>query len=86
MDISPTIDTQVILPMELYQAIAQRAQARGHSVSGEIVAHCSIKNFAEEQRLLLFVRDDAHLRSPEFEVGLLTTNATSVVVAPECAL
>ena len=37
MDISQTIDTQVILPMELYQAIAQRAQARGHSVSGEIV-------------------------------------------------
>jgi hypothetical protein len=38
MDAARTIDTQVTLPMELYQAIAQRAQIHGHSVSGEIVA------------------------------------------------
>ena len=38
MDAARTIDTQVTLPMELYQAIVQRAQTHGHSVSGEIVA------------------------------------------------
>lgn len=38
MDATKTIDTQVTLPMELYQAIVQRAQAHGQSVSGEIVA------------------------------------------------
>lgn len=38
MDAAKTIDTQVTLPMELYQALFQRAQAHGQSVSGEIVA------------------------------------------------
>ena len=38
MDGSRNIDAQVTLPMELYQAIAQRAQVHGHSVSREIVA------------------------------------------------
>jgi hypothetical protein len=38
MDAAKTIDAQVTLPMELYQAIAQRAQTHGHSISGEIVA------------------------------------------------
>jgi len=38
MDITKTIDAQVTLPMDLYQAIAQQAQAHGHSVSNEIVA------------------------------------------------
>ncbi len=38
MDTSQTIDTQVTLPIELYQAIAQQAQTHGHSLSKEIVA------------------------------------------------
>ena len=38
MDGSRNIDAQVTLPMELYQVIAQLAQAHGHSVSREIVA------------------------------------------------
>jgi hypothetical protein len=38
MDVSQTIDTQVTLPMELYQEIAQLAKVHGHSVSREIVA------------------------------------------------
>jgi hypothetical protein len=38
MDAAKTIDTQVVLPIELYQAIAQQAQAHKNSVSGEIVA------------------------------------------------
>ncbi|MBE9003524.1 Arc family DNA-binding protein [Fortiea sp. LEGE XX443] len=38
MNGSSEIDAQVTLPMELYQAIAQRAQAHGHSVNREIVA------------------------------------------------
>ena len=38
IDAAKTIDTQVTLPVELYQAIAQRAQTHGHSVSGETVA------------------------------------------------
>ncbi len=38
MDGSRDVDAQVKLPMELYQAIAQRAEAQGHSVSREIVA------------------------------------------------
>lgn len=38
MDAAKTIDTQVTLPLELYQAIVQQAQAHGHSVSNEIVA------------------------------------------------
>ena len=38
MDVYQTIDTQVTLPMELYQEIAQLAKAHGHSVSREIVA------------------------------------------------
>lgn len=38
MDIVKTIDTQVALPIELYQAIVQQAQEHRTSVSGEIVA------------------------------------------------
>jgi hypothetical protein len=38
MNGSRDIDAQVTLPMELYQAIAQRAQVHGYSVSQEIVA------------------------------------------------
>lgn len=38
MDAAKTIDTQITLPMELYQAIVQQAQEHGQSVSGEIVA------------------------------------------------
>lgn len=38
MDVTKTIDAQVTLPIDLYQAIAQQAQAHGHSVSNEIVA------------------------------------------------
>ncbi|MCC5635670.1 hypothetical protein LC593_07355 [Nostoc sp. CHAB 5844] len=38
MNGSNDIDAQITLPMELYQAIAQRAQAHGHSVGQEIVA------------------------------------------------
>ena len=38
MDGTETIDTQVTMPMELYQAILQQAQVHGQSVSGEIVA------------------------------------------------
>lgn len=37
MDASKTISTQVTLPIEVYQAISQRAQARGKSVNNEIV-------------------------------------------------
>ncbi len=37
MDAATTIDTQVTLPLELYQVIVQQAQAHGHSVSHEIV-------------------------------------------------
>ena len=38
MDATKTIDTQITLPIELYQAIVQRAGVYGHSVSGEIVS------------------------------------------------
>jgi hypothetical protein len=38
MDAIDTINTQVTLPIQLYQAIAQRAQVQGKSVSSEIVA------------------------------------------------
>ncbi len=38
MDATKAIETQVTLPIELYQAIARQAQANGHSISGEIVA------------------------------------------------
>jgi hypothetical protein len=38
MDAARTIDTQITLPIELYQAIAEKAQADGQSVSGEIVS------------------------------------------------
>jgi hypothetical protein len=38
MDVTKTIDAQVTLPIDLYQAIAQQAQVHGHSVSNEIVA------------------------------------------------
>lgn len=37
MDAAKTIDTQVALPIELYQTIVQQAQAHKNSVSGEIV-------------------------------------------------
>ena len=37
MDTTQTISTQVILPIEIYQAIAQRAQVHGNSVNNEIV-------------------------------------------------
>jgi hypothetical protein len=37
MDTAKTIDTQVALPIELYQTIVQQAQAHKNSVSGEIV-------------------------------------------------
>ena len=38
MDSTETISTQVTLPIELYQAITQRAQGHGKSVNSEIVA------------------------------------------------
>lgn len=38
MDATKTIDAQVTLPIDLYQALAQQAQAHGHSISNEIVA------------------------------------------------
>jgi hypothetical protein len=38
MDATRTIDTQITLPIELYQAIAEKAQAHGQSLSGEIVS------------------------------------------------
>lgn len=38
MSSSSDVDAQVTLPMELYQAIVQRAQAHGNSLSQEIVA------------------------------------------------
>ncbi|BAY24076.1 hypothetical protein NIES2100_38690 [Calothrix sp. NIES-2100] len=38
MDVPETISTQVTLPLDLYQAIAQRAQGHGNSVNSEIVA------------------------------------------------
>jgi hypothetical protein len=38
MDTTATIEAQVTLPIELYQAIVQRAAVHGHSLSGEIVS------------------------------------------------
>lgn len=38
MDATKTIDTQVTLPIELYQSIVRRAEVSGHSVSDEIVS------------------------------------------------
>lgn len=38
MDLTKTIDTQLTLPIDLYQALSQHALANGHSVSSEIVA------------------------------------------------
>lgn len=38
MNAAEIINTQITLPIELYQAIAQRAQVHGQSVSSEIVA------------------------------------------------
>jgi hypothetical protein len=38
MNTAETVNTQIALPIELYQAIAQRAQIHGQSVSSEIVA------------------------------------------------
>jgi len=37
MDTIQTVSTQVILPIEIYQAIAQRAQVHVNSVNNEIV-------------------------------------------------
>jgi hypothetical protein len=54
MDATETINTQVALPIELYQAIAQRAQVHGKSVNGEIVA------------LLLSLIEDAARLAQEF--------------------
>jgi hypothetical protein len=38
MEPAKTINTQISLPVELYEAIVRRAGAYGHSVSGEIVS------------------------------------------------
>ncbi len=38
MDIAETVSTQVTLPVEIYQAIAQQAQVHGKSVNNEIAA------------------------------------------------
>ena len=38
MEAAKTIDTSITLPIELYRAIVQQAQAHGRSVSGEITA------------------------------------------------
>jgi hypothetical protein len=38
MDSTKTIATQITLPIELYQAIAEEAQTHGQSVSSEIVS------------------------------------------------
>lgn len=38
MDATKTIDAQVTLPIDLYQALAQQAQAHGNSISNEILA------------------------------------------------
>lgn len=38
MNAAETISTQVTLPLDLYQAIAQRAQVHGQSINHEIVA------------------------------------------------
>ena len=54
MDATETINTQVALLIELYQAIAQRAQVHGKSVNGEIVA------------LLLSLIEDAARLAQEF--------------------
>ncbi|MCY7321050.1 MAG: Arc family DNA-binding protein [Phormidesmis sp. CAN_BIN36] len=54
MKTTETISTQVTLPIELYQAIAQRAQAHGKSVDSEIVA------------LLLSLLEDATELAQEF--------------------
>jgi hypothetical protein len=38
MDSAKTIATQITLPIELYQAIAEKAQTHGQSVSSEIIS------------------------------------------------
>lgn len=38
MEAAKTIDTSITLPIELYRAIVQQAQADGYSVSDEITA------------------------------------------------
>lgn len=38
MDVTKTIDTQVTLPVELYQLLAEQAQAHGNSISSEVTA------------------------------------------------
>jgi plasmid stability protein len=51
MNVAETISTQITLPIDLYQTIAQRAQVHGQSVSHEIVALLTA----------LLVQDDADL-------------------------
>ena len=38
MDAAKTVNTQITLPIELYQKLVQQAQAHQQSVSGELVA------------------------------------------------
>jgi hypothetical protein len=38
MDVTQTINTQITLPIDLYQEIAKQAQAHGQSLSSEIVS------------------------------------------------
>ncbi|MBW4509743.1 MAG: hypothetical protein KME64_24995 [Scytonematopsis contorta HA4267-MV1] len=38
MEAAKTINTEVTLPIELYEAVVQQARTHGHSVSGEITA------------------------------------------------
>lgn len=42
MDQAETVDTQLTLPTTLYEAIEERAQVHGHSVSHEIVRLLSL--------------------------------------------
>ncbi len=50
MDTTQTISTQVTLPIEVYQAIAQRAQVHGNSIDSEI-ATLLISSLAESSEL-----------------------------------
>lgn len=38
MEAAKTMNTEITLPIELYQALVQQAQAHGYSISGEITA------------------------------------------------
>ncbi|NJL36751.1 MAG: Arc family DNA-binding protein [Leptolyngbyaceae cyanobacterium SM1_4_3] len=42
MNAAEAISTQITLPIELHQAISQRAKAHGQSINGEIVALLSL--------------------------------------------